>query len=634
MQRGQRKSIFLLPEASLPEKGCVSTVVEEDTESRDGTAGADALAEAKIVASSEPKCTTCRVEFDDHVEQRRHFKSDWHKHNVARKSAGKNLLTEDEFDLQSDNLSISGSEDEEDLSEDEMERIRVLRKTPQVEFKCPDGKYLIVWKAALPKDGSLKALKDVQKVCIFLCGGGHFAGAVFGPAGKVLEHRTFHRYTTRKKQGGEQGFNDKAARAKSAGASIRRHNLQKLREEIRDLLSRWREHITAADLIFLHAPGKGTRETFAGYDDSPLKGLDIRRVPFNTRRATLQEVQRVYQELTSIYISESSFTEALLKENARNVSAPSAPANSAKGTAAATETKEKGTAHLKQRPNREPAKERRERQAEEEEAEIVAVDPKLEGLFRSCCEGEVEEVLKSFEDLSVNIQFPTGCRYHGDNVIVEGEGLTPLAVAASLDRTDLVKALLERGGDPVACSPYTLAEAKDTKDAFRRFWADNPDKWDYAAGKIPSPLTAEMESERASKAKDKKKRAKQRQKEKAKEKKAEEEAAAAAAERKAAWECVPPPNIARNVAVALSLSASLCASLGAFGAVSLMWWLARRRLPERERRALAMEARMKSKANVCRWCGKSIENLTPFERLSFKYCSTDCVVAHKRELGH
>ncbi|TEY48845.1 hypothetical protein BOTCAL_0291g00090 [Botryotinia calthae] len=92
---------------------------------------------------------------------------------------------------------------------------------------------------------------------IFMCmiGGGHFAAMVVslapkqvknpqattGPLTKeavVLAHKTFHRYTTRRKQGGAQSANDSAkGAAHSAGSSLRRYNEQALQDEVRQLLT-------------------------------------------------------------------------------------------------------------------------------------------------------------------------------------------------------------------------------------------------------------------------------------------------------------------------------------------------------------------------------------------------------------
>lgn len=63
-----------------------------------------------------------------------------------------------------------------------------------------------------------------------------------------------------------------------------------------------------------------------------------------------------------------------------------------------------------------------------------------------------------------------------------------------------------------------------------------------------------------------------------------------------------------------------------------------RRRIEREKRAAAAEARLGLKAAsgqsvlTCAFCGKALEGMVPFERLTFKYCSVACVQHHKREM--
>ncbi|KKY16473.1 putative ankyrin repeat and zinc finger domain containing protein 1 [Diplodia seriata] len=88
----------------------------------------------------------------------------------------------------------------------------------------------------------------------FLCmiGGGHFAAMIVALAPKtgkkhtgqserqatVVAHKTFHRYTTRRKQGGSQSANDSAkGAAHSAGSSLRRYNEAALTSEAPALVS-------------------------------------------------------------------------------------------------------------------------------------------------------------------------------------------------------------------------------------------------------------------------------------------------------------------------------------------------------------------------------------------------------------
>jgi len=65
--------------------------------------------------------------------------------------------------------------------------------------------------------------------------------------------------------------------------------------------------------------------------------------------------------------------------------------------------------------------------------------------------------------------------------------------------------------------------------------------------------------------------------------------------------------------------------------------LAQTTLSDRERRALAAERRLggavtASPVGTCDLCGKAAGG-APFHRLSYNYCSTQCVIAHRAALG-
>jgi hypothetical protein len=81
----------------------------------------------------------------------------------------------------------------------------------------------------------------------------------------------------------------------------------------------------------------------------------------------------------------------------------------------------------------------------------------------------------------------------------EDPGLTPLHLAAKAGDTEKVMKLLEEGADPClkdkgGKNPYTLAKDKETRNVFRRYMAQYPDKWDWHAASVPSPLTDELEA--------------------------------------------------------------------------------------------------------------------------------------------
>ncbi|KAK3043960.1 hypothetical protein LTS18_002547, partial [Coniosporium uncinatum] len=153
----------------------------------------------------------------------------------------------------------------------------------------------------------------------FLCmiGGGHFAAMIISLAPKmtkkagvaersatVIAHKTFHRYTTRRKQGGAQSANDASkGNAHSAGSSIRRYNESALTAEVRELLGQWKPMIDSSELLFIRATGSQNRQTLYGpYEGQVLRQNDtrIRGFPFSTRRATQAELMRCFVELTRV----------------------------------------------------------------------------------------------------------------------------------------------------------------------------------------------------------------------------------------------------------------------------------------------------------------------------------------------
>ena len=68
----------------------------------------------KLSIALTKSCSTCGVSFDSTDEQRAHFKLDWHRFNIANKLKGLKAVTEEQFEEQLENLSLSGSEREAD----------------------------------------------------------------------------------------------------------------------------------------------------------------------------------------------------------------------------------------------------------------------------------------------------------------------------------------------------------------------------------------------------------------------------------------------------------------------------------------------------------------------------------------
>lgn len=140
-----------------------------------------------------------------------------------------------------------------------------------------------------------------RTVALMMIGGGHFAAIIASLIPKIIKNhqsqeerqidvlasKTFHRYTTRRKQGGAQSANDNAkGNAHSAGATIRRHNEAALQKEVRELLASWKDELEKCELIFIRATGTSNRRMLFGYEGAILKNNDgrIRGFPFTTRR--------------------------------------------------------------------------------------------------------------------------------------------------------------------------------------------------------------------------------------------------------------------------------------------------------------------------------------------------------------
>ena len=128
----------------------------------------------------------------------------------------------------------------------------------------------------------------------------------------------------RAKAGGKQSTKDASGKfARSAGSRLRRYNEAALQRDITALLKEWSPWLSAAQLIFLSAPGSNSRELFAAAAEvGPLGAaaagaaaaaggtrhagilepgdLRVRRVPFVTQRPTFSELKRVLLVLGSL----------------------------------------------------------------------------------------------------------------------------------------------------------------------------------------------------------------------------------------------------------------------------------------------------------------------------------------------
>ncbi|XP_068804955.1 tRNA endonuclease ANKZF1 isoform X2 [Struthio camelus] len=187
------------------------------------------------------------------------------------------------------------------------------------------------------------------------------------------------------------------------------------------------------------------------------------------------------------------------------------------------------------------------------------------------------------------------------NQPVDERGCTLLHVAACAGKAEAVYLLLEAGADPALRDrqeqpPYCVSADKPTRNAFRKFVVDHPDKYDYSRAKVPGPLTPEMEAKKLEKKRAQKAQRKQREQ--------------VQREERQRWEQEQEEK-------------------QRFAALS-----------DREKRALAAERRLAAQlqdtgttlANISRcWhCGESLLGRIPFHYLDFSFCSTACLQTHRR----
>ncbi|CAE6454621.1 unnamed protein product [Rhizoctonia solani] len=348
---------------------------------------------------SAPSCTVCLgASLSDVKEQREHFRSDWHRYNVKMRlqDTSHQPVSEEQFTKLVEDLaeSLSGSESATNSSSSEDAVSALLHKrqkrgidyaalddddmpnlprSPIAWFQAPNdypdtqfGVYTALFPTGTEPTDYIKALQDLQTETsedrlwtMLATAGGHFAGLVVrvkiprqggstknkkaAPEMEIIKHKTFHRYTTRRKQGGSQSVNDNAkGPAKSAGAQLRRYGEQALREDIQGLLMEWSEDVRNSERIFFRA-SVSNRKMFWDWENSPIKKGDdrLRTFPFPTRRPTQAELMRCLVELTRVKVSHLSEDALRALEESQRASLPKPKAPITKAPALEKPAKEK-----------------------------------------------------------------------------------------------------------------------------------------------------------------------------------------------------------------------------------------------------------------------------------------------------
>ncbi|KIY52931.1 hypothetical protein FISHEDRAFT_69388 [Fistulina hepatica ATCC 64428] len=595
-------------------------------------------------------CNICpEAIFSDVNEQRLHFRSDWHRFNVKMRLNGGTTVPESGFAQLVDEIqdSLSGSEtsDESDVDSSDdavttlVKKNKIARSDPQDDINVQNApRTAIMWFHSPPSTqigvyrtifsspradplSHLSALKDMQAPsphgriwAMFMVAGGHFAGAIVRvsypesddtvedipkkgkqkrprPDTEVLKHKTFHRYTTRRKQGGSQSLNDNAkGNAKSAGALLRRYGEQALKDvDIRNLLREWADEINDCERIWIRASGSN-RKIFIDYDECVIEKGDerLRTFPFPTRRPTQSELARCLQELTRVKISHLTEETLQAQDEAYLASLPKPK-----------------PVPVQRLPTPAPEKAKAPKLTPEEEvfrdkwSRVIDMVNKgrLEPLKilwdrESAGLGGIDAFTPTWADEKQYTLLQIAAQAGQENItewLLESARADP-TVEVSLtagDDSSAVDADDSRGNPKGSVrTAYDLARTRGVRDIFRRCAAAHPDWWDwFGAAHVPSGLSKEMEEEREEKKKERRKGLKDKIREReAKEREKEKERPAPPPE--------PPAPARKNTSQDATGPRRLGGSAGAQDGVAGLTPELRAKV-ERERRARAAEARLR-----------------------------------------
>ena len=375
-----------------------------------------------------------------------------------------------------------------------IQRKQLSPKPPPTEPTTEDS-------GGVPLPRSLQPNTSAAGPHYFLCmmGGGHFAGMIVSltpkltrragvedRAATMVAHKTFHRYTTRRKQGGSQAANDSAkGAAHSAGSSLRRYNEAALTAEVRQLLVEWKVWIDSSELLFIRASGTTSRRTLFGpYEDQVMHTNDerIRGFPFNTRRATQAELMRAFVELTRVKVSTID-AEALARARAEAEAAETRRIEEqARAAQAAVDSAEREKARRKQAII---------------DDEAILHTTQIQSLIRRSKAPGLISYLQSNN-------LPSEYLFHPPDAPQNHHAPTSLHLAASLNSAACVSALLIKGNaDPGYKSAegkgaFDIAGDRPTRDAFRLARSElGEHKWDWSAAGVPAALTREEAAKRA-----------------------------------------------------------------------------------------------------------------------------------------
>jgi len=709
-KKGQKKeetySLFSLPQEIIESLKIYSEQISADSlpefqQNSDNDSSDDSTEDTSLSENRKKvRCNKCKLSFNDYQELRNHYHSDLHKKNVL-KALNNEEISDEEF---SSKISLEDSQysDSDGSSldfEDESSNTKaksgekgqsayLTRDQPFIALEMDFNKVLLIYKSVLyfqqtrgeisiTENEIMTRIHALQKNnwegkpfywTIILLSSGHFAGCVFDcSTGNMVVKKTFHRYTTRRKQGGSQASNDNAkGKAKSAGANLRRYNEQMIEQEVKEVMTEWKDYVKSSDLVFIHTSNTNRKIIINSTDALTIDDPRIRNVPFTTGRPTLNELTTIFQKLSSTYIKDINDVKLHKVKEDEDKTVGSQPLKSKNKDISDTKKEDK-------RPGSASKNKQGKSSDIEKDAslEVNAKEEELSKLKYLCKKGLVDMFKKQLENSTlIQLNEP----FYNDE-----EGITLLHLASANGQSEMVDYLLEAGADPTIklkdgdqftgkinmnthiksessvlkkfnmlmnMTAYDMALDKETRNTFRRYYYRHQDQWNYQDAHITSFLSPEMEEE-ASRKKQKKKTDKKRRLQTQKKKQASK--AVASSEDSGTTE-------EESVAKKPSGSKSVLKKLGQSTLNTFGMSLEMRQRLDREKRAQAAMNRLKassisggvtsstaalfvkqeeeenkkgegnSSGPSCFMCQKPFApGQVPFNVMDKKFCSTNCV---------
>lgn len=244
--------------------------------------------------------------------------------------------------------------------------------------------------------------------------------------------------------------------------------------------------------------------------------------------------------------------------------------------------------------------------------------------FYTCCltnnSQKLSDKISEFKSEHISIEKLLNKRVNKEN------GFTLLHLSSELGNHECIWQLLVNGADPSQPDltrqnrvPYTIASNKQSRDQFRLFMNDYPDRYDYTKARVPGPLSREKLNEKTEKEKEKRKQQRKL--------KRERQAESKKIENEKDWE-----EKERQKFLALSdeqkraLTNPAPTPASEFMATSTFNTATATATAPKTKPALP-KLRV---ANRCWFCAIDISELSqPFEYFDYKFCSARCLRAHR-----